>query len=73
MSEKPSYLTSTTALGFLLTVIGALVYAGVYHQLDLLLKLVDMIVPAYIGVKGFQMATQNGHGAEPVPPAPPGP
>ena len=57
--SSPSWLTSTTSLGFLMVLGGALLYAHANKDAALLDKLVTMILPAYAGVKGYQMG-QNG-------------
>ena len=61
----PSWITSTTSLGFIIVVIGAVRYASVHNDATLIVKLVDMIVPAFVGVKGYQMGKQTNGEAKP--------
>ena len=65
--DLPSYITSTTAVAFLLTIIGYIAFCFVTKNAEGMEKLVQMIVPAYMMTKGVQMGTKsNGH-EEPKP------
>lgn len=65
MNGKPSYLTSSTAIAFLMTVAGFIVYCFWTKNTDGMMKLVEMIVPAYLLSKGISM------GQATPPPTPP--
>lgn len=60
MPEKPSFLTSTTAISFLIVVAGAVGYAWWTKNNELVIKLVDMIVPAFLMSKGIKLGSNGG-------------
>lgn len=67
--DKPSYLTSTTAIAFLLTIVGYIAFCFVNKNYEGMTKLVEMIVPAYMMTKGMAMGKNGGTNvvAHPVP------
>jgi hypothetical protein len=69
MTEKPSFLTSTTSLVFLLTVTGFIGFCFWTKNSDGMIKLLEMVVPAALMNKGMQMG-QNGKAK--LPPTPEG-
>ena len=72
MNGKPSYLTSTTAIAFLLTIVGFMGYCYWTKNTDGMMKLVEMIVPAYLMTKGVAMG-KNSQASLPKPENPPTP
>jgi len=67
--DKPSFLTSTTAIAFLTTITGYIAFCFVTKNTEGMTKLVEMIVPAYMMTKGMQMG-KNSNGAKPEEPKP---
>lgn len=67
MPEKPSFLTSTTAIAFLATIVGYIGFCYWTKNTEGMTKLVEMIVPAYLMTKGVSMGKNNNHGGTDVP------